>query len=269
MQLTGASQPNSWQEQCTKELLACAAANRNRHGTWAKQKKILEGKHRIIIADVELQGADLQEFDFSRCYVIRTDFSRANLTKAKFSQAVVKETTFQRARISATDFSDADVSGANFYDVAFDKATRLNWLSQVTDANRARPALRQAVDDHRYIADLRKMKAGLLVRLWNVSTKYGTSLERLFIFSVALNIVFGSVYYVLSAANPKLFKPSTVHSSLEMLALALQRFLNASSAIDADNLAVSYLFILNTFCGFTVLGMFVALLSKKLVATLR
>jgi hypothetical protein len=268
MRLTQNSKRDTWQEQCTKELLRCAA-DADRIRLWAQSKKVLETQQRIIIADVDFQQADLQGLDFSRCYIIRADFSKADLSRANFRLAIVKECQLTGAKIHGTDFSDADVSDTNFYKVDHDGTAKLNFASQLSDANRARPAFRQTVEEHRLIADLRSSATSAWVRLWNLATNFGTSIPRLMLISLVFNLVLGTAYYGLISYDSSLFKPMGHYSWLAMVALALQRFLNTSTEIEAGTIAITYVFILNSFFGYAVLGIVIALLSKKLVASLR
>jgi hypothetical protein len=273
MHLEEKSQQGSWQETCSKGLLAAAQEEQNSPGAgrakWLEMKKAFRQKSRVVLADLNLDGACLRGFDFSYCYIIRCSFKGCDLRDAVFRYCIIKQCSVTRSDISGANFADADTTSTNFYGVKWNEKTKLNWASEVHDGNSARPLFRQAVEEQRYIDDLRRAKHRLALKIWNFSTKYGTSITRLFVVSVGLNVLFSVVYAVIAKFAPSSFKPAQPYAWSDTLILSLQRFLNSSASIDASDFWVSLLLLLNTSIGLAVLGIFVALLSKKLIASVR
>lgn len=263
MKLTPNSIAGSWQEKCTIELIRCASLG---HQAWADSKKALQFQDRVILADADFGGADLRKFDFSRCYIARVNFRNANLQKTSFYQSIVKQTYLTKSDIRGANFKDAEVSTTNFYKVIWDKTTNLDWASQLSEHNQLRPAFRQAVEEHRYLSDMNGTGIHFGLKIWNAATKYGTSATRLLLISFAINIVLGFVYYGISKIDKNLFQPANEYSLLQFIVSAFQRFLNSSTTIDAGHTAVSFLLMFNSLLGFIVLGIFAALISKRLIA---
>lgn len=269
MRLKPETQNGSFQEECSAALLNCA-----REGSATKwdetRHKLLHKQDRVIIADLDISWGDLKNFNFARCYIIRSEFRNANLTRASFYKAIIKHCDFSGADITAADFRDAQVEDVNFNGVKFDpKTTKLNFINGFAEKNRARPALIKTIEEHQYLADLKKAHTHAWAKLWNLSTDYGTSLGRLSLAVVALNILFAAFYYLLERTDPSLFKPDGPKTFVNMVVLSLQKFLNTGATIDTDNVVLGFIFLMNTSLGFAVLGIFTALLSKKLIATLK
>lgn len=273
-QLTAAAKSATWQDICSRALLDCIALEDKASGTgqqlWAHRRRIFAERQRVILADIDLQRAALRGFDFRYCYIVRCDFSGCDLTSADFRATMMRGVRFTRADLSAANLDGADLSSdCNLHALRFDDKSRFNLAGHISDENHARPALKLRIEEHRYVGDVQRMTRSPLAKIWNFVTDYGRSVQRLLAVSVGVNLAFFLLYTLINKFAPTRLPTPSSHTNLEMLLLSFQKFLNTNSPIETNDLFVNAIFVVHVTIGLAALGIFVALLSKRLVASLR
>lgn len=264
MQLKPGHKAGTWQSTCTDTFLDCA-----RQGSpdgWTLAKKRLQQKDRIVLADADFSNAVLKEFDLSRCYIIRCDFVAADLRKSSFRQAMIRDSNFAQADLREANLEHADFSGGNLFKIKFDTKTNLNLASQISTVNHARPALAEEVRRQQIIDDFGHHAAGKISRWFYKLLIWGSNLKN---FAVALgvtNLLFAILYFTFGEFG--LFDKG--YSGIgESILLTLQRFFNAQSSVESSEGLVRFSFVIHSGLGLLALGIFTALLSKRLLAALR
>lgn len=257
MHLKADSQKGSWQEKCTKELLRCARLEAKTSGggriAWEQSRKALALKSRVTIADAELSRASLRGFNFSWCYVTRTSFARADLSDAEFKQAIVRDCDLFLSRLEGADLYLADFRGC-----------KLNIATSVGHLRNVRPKLAEVIQNAQYRADATEWHQNGLMNIWNAATDYGNSVWRVFAISAVAVVVFGAVFYGLEKAAG--ITPTGKHESLlSLTAFAAQNFLNSGPQVSSNSELLVWLVVANVLLGIGALGVFIAILSRKLI----
>ncbi|MFN4281590.1 MAG: pentapeptide repeat-containing protein [Alphaproteobacteria bacterium] len=273
-QLTAAAKPNSWQDTCSRALLDCVRKEVNKAGAgrslWALKRRAFAEQQRVILADIDLKGAALRGFDFRYCYIVRCDFAECDLTGTDFRATMMRRVHFTRANLSGVNLNGADLSSdCNLHALHFDDESQFDLAGDISEENRAGPALKQRIDDHRYVGDVRRLTRSPLGKIWNFVTDYGRSIKRLVLVSIGINAVFTLLYGFIHWLAPERLPSPSSQTALEMLLLSFQKFLNTTSPIESSDLLVNAVFVVHVTIGLAALGIFVALLSKRLVASLR
>jgi hypothetical protein len=248
---------NAWQEYCTAELRRCVDLEKQAVGTgqaeWSRMRRILAKKRKVVIADGKFAKASLKGFDFIYCYLIRTDFTLADLTGCRFKQAVLRDCKLNQARVDQADLSLTDVRGSE-----------LNVITPVDNIIGVRPFLAETLRNHQYRADAHSANRNLLLRGWNKITNFGNSLFRLLLGSVLTIGFFATVYYWLqeSFSLNVLREPADLWG---LLAFSTEAFLNAAPGFNDQNALLTWIVIANICFGIGALGLFIAILSRKLI----
>lgn len=251
----------NWQVHCTQELLRCRDLEINAPGAgrseWERVRQSLEKQRRIILADVNLDRANLRGFNFYRCYLVRVSLVRADLVNAEFYQSIVRKCDLSFARLDGADLSLTDLRGS-----------QINFATPVEQIRGVRPHLAEAIRNHQYRADFDAAQNGFILRIWNSLTNYGNSLFRVLLVSTATIILFGATYYLFQWLSGQSVI-STHQSMLAMTAFAAECFLNSAPPYSGDNLLLTWLVIANIALGVGALGVFIAILSRKLITYVR
>ena len=252
---------NEWQIHCTEELNRCVQFEENCPGVgraeWEKVRHSLSTAKRVVIADADFLRASLRGFNFTRCYIIRVNFSRADLANAEFHQAILRNCDLAYAQLDGADLSLADF-----------RRSKINFATPVEQIRGVRPHLGEVIRNQQFRADLAVDGGGFALRVWNRATDYGNSITRVLLISVAIILIFGVIFYLTQdVSGPSL---GGGHESLgRMVAFSAENFLNSAPSYTASNLVIRLLVISNVALGVGALGVFIAVLSRKLIAYIR
>lgn len=257
MRLTLESRNGSWQETCTRELIRCAELERKSPGAgqeaWNIAREGLSKQKRVIIADADFTRAPLKQFNFSRCYFARINFAGADLSKCTFRQTIFRQTDFSLAYLDDADLSLADLRTCN-----------LNMATAVGDLKGVRPWLAEQIQTQQYRSDHDIDNKSWFLRQWYALTQHGSSISGLLRISAIVILFFGGAFYALQSALGE--NITSAHENfLGMLAFATLNFLNAGPPTVSQNPLVLILVILNVMAGVGALGIFIAVLARKLI----
>lgn len=270
------SKPDQWQEYCTQVLQKCVTEPiATRAQAWSKERshlihlarKLIENvKHqRILIADASLVDADLTNFDFRYCYIVRCSFRKAKLKGAKFDYAILRQSDLHEADVCEASFFKADLKEVILSDVKYDEDTK--WI--LANWDRHGEVAGQLLDRiDRDCAHWANRNAPLIVRALNYATDHGFGIHRVAIACAATPVAFGILYWLLDRRH---FAVAAGNGSPETLTiwnfilLSLERFVSGSPWIFGVSLLAHFLTALETLLGFLLLGLLIAMLVRQIL----
>jgi uncharacterized protein YjbI with pentapeptide repeats len=200
---------NAWQIHCTRVLLnvldKSTLSQHQRVREWSQEKVVLAQKQRVIIADVDLSGRNLAEFDFSFVYFARVKFIQASLVRAKFNRAIFLDCSMRGADLFGTSLWLADTKRMDMAEVKNYARANLNTNTEISELNFARPLLIRRAEDHRYKRDILESGIGGIFGRWLVWTDFGAKLLPTLLICLAANLIFGLIYYVIGKLSQGTF----------------------------------------------------------------
>jgi hypothetical protein len=191
----------SWQEVCQDGLrvaLDIGGTAGQEHWDDLRQKWLTQKKDRVIVADLDLSGADLRGYDFSRCWIGRCCFVDANLSYTNFSQSIFRDCDLTGANIGGASFYAADLRHPNnrLIRAHFDGATNM-------EVNRGQlaPEIDRALSDMAEAAwrrtDWRRQRSNSLIyRGLSFLTDYGLGVGRVAVAASIIVLLFALGFYI-------------------------------------------------------------------------
>lgn len=221
----------------------------------AKKGKLTDQEH-IRIWDLDLSNHELENFDLSRCKLLRVKFVGASLIRSNFEQTIMRECNFTRSKLVGTSFRGADLKTSIFRNVQIDDETDLS-IAKGRLPNDADLMLEDRVKAvwarEEFDQDPSRGKAHrALVKLLD----YGDNLWRLFI---AASIVIVAFALLFKAAAP----PTT--SWLKVLIYSLQYFVALSDPWAESYFALSVVGTFEACIGLIFLALLLSSITKQLV----
>lgn len=197
----------SWQVQCTDELKESVRSGRNGAARWEAFRAAIDPgdpANRIIIADAVFDNISLENYDLSRCYIVRTSFNNANLSGTDFRQAIFRSCQAKNANVEGALFRGSDMTGdgitldTNHFNEHTDFEVAPDRLPDVLSAGLRTAALRA-----RHARRWRNRKSySLSVRCVMALTEYGFSLHRLAILGAVVIVAFSLIFVALGERPP-------------------------------------------------------------------
>jgi len=218
----------------------------------ARKKLLAHGQKRIIIADADLTRATLFGFDLSRCYVVRVNFTDAELGSSNLRQAIFHDSNFYRAYLYQADLTLADL-----------RTCDLNIATPASELRGVRPWLADKIQLIQYRTDYDIDNKSWWLQQWFWLTHYGSSLRALGYGSLGTLALFTLIFYIeKKSLGEDITGPS--EGIFELFAFSTMNFLNSGPAITSKNEIVIATVLLNVSAGVVALGIFIAVIARKL-----
>jgi hypothetical protein len=187
---------------------------------------------------------------------MRVDFSRANLNECNFRQAILRDTDLSDAYLY-----NADLTAADF------RWCKLNIATPVRDIRGVRPWLAEKISLAQYWSDHSIDTKNWLIRMWFAATMYGTSLSGVLLLSASVVLMFGVCFYAFQEIAGEVITGSK-ENIFGMIAFAAENFLNSGPTVASTNQIIRWFVIANVALGVGALGLFIAVLARKLIVHL-
>jgi hypothetical protein len=191
----------SWQLECQDGLrvaLDMGGAAGQEHWGCLRQKWITQKKDRVTLADLDLSGQDLREYDLSRCWIGRCSFINSNLSGANFSQSILRDCDLTGANIRAANFYAADLASPNnrVIHTQFDDATNMEVNRGQLAPEMDRALVDMAEGAWRRTAWQRRRSGSVVYKLLSLITDYGFGFGRIAGAAVLTLIAFAVLFYM-------------------------------------------------------------------------
>jgi Pentapeptide repeats (8 copies) len=268
-------QEYAWQKKCTQALESCVALGERGANAWLEVREALGAEAeekiqprvqaRIIIADCDLRGRDLQSYSFQHVYLARVDFTGADLRGADFDRAIINacwlvRTDLRRAKFDRTKIDQQTIG---WYAV-IDRSTTLAFTGGTESLVGFDPDFRFSAEEGVRIAEFRRRNRNPVLGLIFGLLDYGRSIWRLLVLYAVISAFFAAVYWVSYLTGGLTFDAGH-WSFLAFNIMSAQRFLNANPMFGSDAEAAQTLFLAEAALGYGALGVFSAVLLRKII----
>lgn len=166
---------------------------------------------RSNLSDNTLSGVDLSDAKLSNANLSGSDLSHAKLRSATLVQANLKETCLSEADISGANLQSANLADAKVDGIRYDRKTRFRGIRVSSCYGSSR--FRRFAQDQDYIEEF-KEAFPYAYFVWALVTDCGRSILRVMLWSLALALVFGAIYYALGDQAFHLSNKETMDWSL-------------------------------------------------------
>jgi len=190
---------SEWQQTCRDGLVVSVDMGGEagqEHWSALRQKWISEKKERVTLVDLDLGGADLRGYDFTRCWIGRSSFVSANLSGARFDQAIFRECDLTGVNIRGASFYAADLNYPKnrLVGTQFDNSTNME-----VNPGQLAPEMDQALIDMaqgawRRTDWQRKRASSWPYKLLTFVTDYGFGFRRVALAAVLVIMLFGLLF---------------------------------------------------------------------------
>jgi hypothetical protein len=248
----------NWQLECQDGLrvaLDMGGTLGQEHWQALRQKWITQKKERVILADLDLSGEDLRDYNLSRCWIGRCSFINSNLSGANFSQSILRDCDLTGANISGTSFYAADLASPNnrLIHTRFDDTTNM-------EVNRSQlaPEMDRALVDMAEAAwrrtDWRRRRSkSLIYKLLSFITDYGFGLGRVGLSAVFTVVAFATIFYMADLQT----------SAGGALLISARYFIGLEDYYSSSNALLSLIGIGEAVLGLGFLAVVIAIFTSK------
>jgi uncharacterized protein YjbI with pentapeptide repeats len=248
----------SWQLECQDGLrvaLDMGGATGEEHWRALRQKWLTQKKDRVILADLDLSGADLRDYDLSRCWVGRSSFINANLSGANLSQSILRDCDLTGANIRGTNFYAADLASPNnrLIHTQFDNATNMEVNRSQLAPEMDRALVDMAEGAWRRTDWQRRRSKSLVYKLLSFITDYGFGFGRIAL-SAGFTVVAFAVIFCM--ADPQ----TTVGGAL---LISARYFIGLEDHYSASNALLSFIGVGEAVLGLGFLAVVIAVFTSK------
>jgi hypothetical protein len=247
-----------WQQECQDGLrvaLDMGGTAGQQHWADLRQKWLTLKKERVIVADLDLSGADLRGYDLSRCWIGRCSFVNSNLSCANCSQSIFRDCDLTAADVSGTNFYAADFAHPNnrMIHTRFDDSTNME-----INPGQLAPEIDQALVDMaqgawRRTAWTRKRSKSVIYQLLSFITDYGFGFGRVAVAAALIVMGFAVLFY---GADPRV-------SAIDSLLISTRYFIALEDHYSATNAALSFTGIVEAVFGLGFLAIVIAIFTSK------
>lgn len=247
----------TWQDTCAQTLrdaVALGGAAGRIYWDKARQDWVTARAQRPVLKGINLTGADLRGYDFSRAWFGECLFGRANLTGANLSQSIFRDCDFTGANLSSASFKNADLKhpGNRLLGTVFDDATDMSVNRgqlpiHIDVALRYRAEVAWRSDAWR----LNRPRT-IAYRFFSTITDFGFGFRRLLLASGLIVVVFAFIFWLL------------LHSEYnDTLQASARYFLNLSDDYNGQGTALEWLGLIESALGLVFFAILISVFTKK------
>ena len=248
----------TWQLECQDGLRAAleiGGAAGQEHWSALRQEWLSHKKPRVTLADLDLSGQELRDYDLSRCWIGRCSFVNCNLSGASFSQSIFRD----------CDLTGADIRGANFYaaDLAdpnnrviqtqFDDATNMEVNPSQLASEMDRALVDMAEGAWRRSAWRRRRSKSPVYKALRFLTDYGFGFGRIALTAFLIVVAFAVFFYTI---DPQVSAGNSV-------LISARYFIGLEDRYSATNGLLSLVGISEAILGLGFLAVVIAIFTSK------
>jgi len=207
----------------------------------------------------DLRGISLLGLDLKSKNLSNIDFFAANLERADFSKANLANTWLSESNIKAAKFDWAILDNCLLDNVQFDRQTSFVGVNLSTINFTLAALLQDLAINQQRIKNLEETQPRLATVL-RLSCDYGRSFSKFFTWVAVVVVLFAVLYSIIpnTLSQPNNFLNSLYFSFVTFTTLGFGDISPISSI-------AKFLVILEVFIGYLMLGLLVAIISKKVI----
>lgn len=245
-----------WQKSCSDILRECVEVEgpdgREKWDTW---KNDSGRKERIIIADLDFSGKNLNGYDFSRCWVGRIKLVKSDLSNTNFMQSIMRDCDLSGSDISSANFRSADLQTSVMRDLTYNNKTVME-VAKGRIAEDIDQTLRDMAEAAWRRSEFKKNTShSRLYRYTMEVIGHGERLPRLLLVAFIVILLFSIVYcFADDKAN-----------LIQSFVYSVQYFVSLSSPYEDRNFILSAIGTAESVIGLLFLGILVSTLTSKFI----
>lgn len=240
-----------WHEQEGLDLLHTLLGNGFAREVLQSQVGKIYGKYDL--RGMPLSAKNLQGVDLSYCDLFAADLSEADLSRGNLRDCLLSE-----ADVRGTRFDWCDMSGAYVDKVEFDLRTSFLGVNLEAINFNLAALLREAALSQQVVLDLEERHRWLALLL-KVTSDYGRSFTRFALWCLGIVVVFAGLYELLpNSTSAASFWDRFYFSVLTFATLGF-------GTITPISLLGKLLVVLEVVAGYFMMGLLIAILSKKVL----
>ncbi len=217
---------------------------------------------RANLSNNDLSGVNLSHANLLKANLRSSDLSNANLEGAELTHADLQETTLSNANVCGANLQSANFAHAKVDGIRCDRKTRFKGIRVNSCYGSAR--FRRYAEDQDFIEEFKEAHPYYFY-VWLWSTDCGRSMLRVVIWSLALTVIFGLLFYSLGEEAFNVSNKDTLHwTPFTTIYYSVVTFttLGFGDITPRTQLAAT-LVMMEVITGYTMLGILISIIANK------